>query len=113
MEVTVNRPLVGVIACVCALIGAGLWLLAGESAGLWSGTFVRVGTVMAALWFALPRSGTILNPTLSVWQLGAVIGTLVLIVRSRLPLRLLIPGAILLAVTLLILRPRNSSRTRS
>ena len=52
----ISRTRVGVIAIAC-LVLAGLLKFAGpEQAGLMSALF-RVGTVMAALWLALPPKG--------------------------------------------------------
>jgi len=52
-----HRPTVGIIALVL-IVGAvvlGIWKPLGEDNPIWLSACVRVGTVMGALWLALPQ----------------------------------------------------------
>ncbi|MBI1345122.1 hypothetical protein GC163_02420 [bacterium] len=118
-EIPVNRTLVGCLAVGCLVIGGLLeWLVANDAAGLWTGAFVRVGVVLAALWLALPsRTREAAWARVPLWKvLGTAVG-LLLIIRSRIPFQLLIPAGILFGIIWIVLRPRPprypSARFRS
>ncbi len=63
-KITINRPLVGLIALACLGLSLGLWfkgsvepdddMVMGGGAGA---AFFRVGLLMSALWLALPGKG--------------------------------------------------------
>lgn len=114
-QVPVNRNLVGLIALGCGVIGGGWWLLeGGRSAPAMPAAFLRVGVVMAAFWLALPsRHREAAWARVNLWNLLGGLLAIVLIARSKFPLKFLIPGLILLTVAILILRPRPKHRPRS
>jgi hypothetical protein len=113
-QVPVNRALVGLIALGCGVIGGGWWALeGGSSAPAMPAAFLRVGVVMAAFWLALPtRHREAAWARVNLWNLLAGLLGLVLIARTKFPLKFLIPGLILLAITILVLRPRPKTRPR-
>jgi hypothetical protein len=72
-----------------------------------------VGVVMAAFWLAMPsRTREAAWARVNLWSLLGVLLAIVLIARTRVPLKFLIPGLILLSVTIMILRPRPKHRPR-
>ncbi len=111
-DVPVNRAMVGVLALVCVGLGAILWLLTGDdTANMWPGAFIRVGAVMGALWLALPtRDREAAWARVSIWNVLGTLLALIVIVRARLPFKLLIPAAVVFAVAILVLRPRQKER---
>jgi hypothetical protein len=112
-NVTLNRPLVGVIAIVCLCAYAGLLLTGGDDSPenrnqMWAGAFGRVGLLMGALWFALPPKGkeaawatvspyTFLGLLLAVWGIAA---------RPKIAIPLLLA----LAIAAYFVKPRNKYR---
>jgi len=111
-KLTVNRPLVGVIAivCLCAALGIGLTHSGDESWVLWQSGFTRVGLVMAAFWFALPSPGrqaawANMSPRTGI---AAVMAVVALAVRPKAA----IPVLIVLAIVGLLLRPRPKRRPK-
>ncbi|MFG0333422.1 MAG: hypothetical protein ACF8TS_08685, partial [Maioricimonas sp. JB049] len=52
-QVAVNRTLVGIIAVVCLLAGAVIFVMDSYH-NVWCGAFVRTGLLMGAFWLALP-----------------------------------------------------------
>lgn len=114
-NVPVNRNLVGILAVACLVLGA-LTFWAGDSssthsANLWPGAFVRVGTVLAAFWLALPTPSRE-----AAWARVPVVNVLVgiivviLVARSRIPLNMLIPAGIIMMIVWVVLRPRPPRR---
>jgi hypothetical protein len=111
-QVPVNRQLVGVLALVCVGI-AGVFLVTGAEgpSELWQGAFFRVGIVLAAFWLALPsRTREAAWARISLWNLVGVLAVILLVARARVPLKLLVPGALVFALALTLLRPRRKSR---
>lgn len=115
-KVTVNRPLVGIIALACVGTSVGLYFagsqteessVAVEGAGP---AFFRVGLLMAALWLALPPKGQ--DAAWATVTPGTMIGLVLAIfavVRMRWMAIPLVIGAALIAV---MLRPRARFRPR-
>lgn len=113
-QVPVNRSLVGVITLSCAAIG-GLWWLweGGASATAMPAAFLRVSVVMAAIWLAMPtRNREAAWARVNLWNLLGMLLALIVVARTRVPLKFLIPGLMLLAVAIMILRPRPKTRPR-
>ncbi|MDZ4689167.1 MAG: hypothetical protein SH850_29170 [Planctomycetaceae bacterium] len=113
-QVPLNRALVGCIALGC-LVAGGLWWAweRGEAPGLWPGAFLRVGLVMGAFWLAMPtHTREAAWARVSIWNLIGGIAALVVIARTKFPIKILIPGLMILAVTILVLRPRPKARPR-
>jgi hypothetical protein len=113
-QVPVNRSLVGLIALGCAGIGGLWWLLeGGDGPRLWPAAFLRVSVVMAAVWLAMPsRHREAAWARVNLWNLLGVLLAIIVVARTRLPLKFLIPGLILLAAAIMILRPRPKTRPR-
>ena len=123
-RITVNRPMVGIIALLCLVGAAGMWIFELQSAGdssaaasadeesesatqwpLILAAFTRIGLVMGALWIALPRGqrNVEVSPKAFIIGLGAIIGV---VVRPR----FFIPLLIVLAVLAKVLRPKDKNR---
>jgi hypothetical protein len=112
--VPVNRTAVGVMALACLTVALAIepWTADSSNFALWQSALGRVGVVMGALWLALPgRNQEGASWNLSPKFLGGVLVAMILTIR--IPPRLLIPGAIVLGVILLVLRPRPKRRPRS
>ena len=110
-SVPLNRTTVGLIAlgCLAATILLEPWTQESSNLTLWQAALGRVGIVMAALWLAMPgRNQPAAWANLSPRFLGFVL--LGLIATIRVPLRLLLPGAVVLGVLFLVLRPRPKKR---
>ncbi len=113
--IPINRVSIGCIAIGCWLLAGLIWWAGWESQGaLWQGALSRVGVVMAAFWIAMPtRTREAAWARVSwKWVLGGLVA-LIVIGRSRVPLRFLIPALIVTAVVVLILRPRPKHRPQS
>ncbi len=114
-KVTINRTLVGVLALICLISAAAIWLSrrdAGDTdtnARMWQAAFTRVGLVMAAFWIALPSKGreaawaNISKQSLVVILLG-------LVALTRLKLQIVLPAVVVLLILGSILRPRPKNR---
>ncbi len=113
-EVPVNRALVGILAITCGVLGFITWGLSDPDGGnLWPGAFLRVGTVLGAMWLALPtRSREAAWARVPIWQVLGVVIALLVVVRTRVPLKLLIPAGLAFGFALLVLRPRPKTRPR-
>jgi hypothetical protein len=113
-EVPVNRALVGILALGCVAIGGIWWIFEGSgNVGVWPGSFLRVGLIMGAFWLALPtRTREAAWARISLWNLIGGLLALLLVVRAKLPLRLLLPGVLVLAAAIYVLRPRPKTRPR-
>lgn len=111
-SVPVNRALVGILAIACCGI-AGVMALGGVggASALWQGAFFRVGVVLAAFWLALPsRAREAAWARVPIWQVLGVLLVIVVVARTRVPLKVLIPAVLLFGVALMLLRPRRKSR---
>jgi hypothetical protein len=97
-----HRPTIGILALVLLTAGFLLWVLAEESEDiyLWIGACLRVGAVMATLWFALPQ----LQRMPPVLVTMVVVFCLIVAIRPRLFLL-----AFLIALAYGFLRPRLRS----
>ena len=107
---TINRSLVGAISLV--LLAAALVLSLMGTQEMWAGACLKVGLVMGAFWLALPSLTR--NPELGRISLGTLIGALavaLIIGRTRIPLKIVLPtlGAFVLAVR--VLGPRRTPAT--
>lgn len=114
-KVTLNRPLVGLIALGCLGAAVGLYfsgsystennVVMGTGAGA---AFFRVGLLMAALWLALPSKGreaawaNVTPNTLA----GLFLALLGIAWRPRIA----IPFLLVLGIVGLILKPRGKYR---
>lgn len=105
----INRSLVGLCALVCLGAALALWLFYREHyAAMYA--FLRVGVVLAALWFALP----VLRTTRFLDRLTPlIIGGMVLLAIFQKRFVVLAPLAAALAVLTLVLRPRPKQRPNS
>jgi len=112
-RIPVNRNLVGLCAVLCLATAGGIWLSdpdAGPTENRWAAILaacVRVGLVMAALWFAMPsRKEFYVSPKVFLISFVALVG---IVLRPRVA----IPLLIVLAVLAFFLRPRNKSRKQN
>jgi hypothetical protein len=95
-----HRPTVGVLALVLLALGVALQFGAPEqwNAMAWAGAFIRVGSILGIIWFALPELGT----GKSRWLVVAIVaGVLILALRPR-----YFVLALAIMIALAILRPR-------
>jgi hypothetical protein len=111
-SVPINRPLVGILALVCCgVAGLLMWADPDGSSELWQGAFSRVGVVLAAFWLALPsRTREAAWARVPIWQVAGVMLAIVVVARTRVPLKALLPGLALFGLALMMLRPRRKSR---
>ncbi|MDP1797957.1 MAG: hypothetical protein Q8K78_10765 [Planctomycetaceae bacterium] len=110
--IPVNRWSVGLIAAACfVLAGVVHFTVDSGAAELWEGALSRVGVVMCAVWLAMPTRTRDAAWAHISWQTlaGGLLG-LVMIVRTRVPLKLLIPAALFSAGVYFVLRPRPKTR---
>jgi hypothetical protein len=77
-----NRTLLGILALAC-FVGGVVMLLAGRG-GEVAGALIKVGSVLGALWLALPSITGILSRTPKWVLTAAVIGIIVCVVRPQL-----------------------------
>ncbi|HTN02872.1 hypothetical protein [Planctellipticum variicoloris] len=112
--VPVNRGLLGVLALTCLATAIGLAIARlGGQADLWQGAFMRVGVLLSAIWIALPsRENDPAWANVSIWNLLGGLLALVLVARLRIPLKLILPLAIVATAAILMLRPRAKTRPR-
>jgi len=103
-HLSAKRNLLGIMALACLVTAACLWLFTAdpEHNALLS-VVTRVGIVLGALWLALPVAGTSW-----AWQkVGPIlIIAIALTALAGRTLRYALPISIVLAVALVILRPR-------
>jgi hypothetical protein len=113
-KVTINRPLVGIIALGCMGISLGLYFFGsqtGEATVASEGigpAFFRVGVLMAALWLALPPKGQ--EAAWAKVTPGTLVGlflAILAVVRLRWMAIPLVIGAAIVAV---LFRPRARYR---
>lgn len=109
--VSINRPLVGIIALVL-LLAAGLLTGFGSEGvqGLWAGACLKVGLVMGAFWLALPSITRQAEFGQASWYaLLTTIGLALAVAKTRVPLSVVIPALIAAVLFLRILGPRRSA----
>lgn len=107
-----NRWSIGLIAASCfALAVLVHFTVHSGAAELWEGSLSRVGVVMCAVWLGLPTRTRDAAWAHISWQtLAGVMLGLVMIVRSKVPLKFLIPAALFSAGVYFVLRPRPKTR---
>lgn len=106
-----RRTTVGGISLGCLIAGICMtpWAADSSSVALWQGGLVRGGLLAGAVWLALPgrnheAAWANLSPkTIAFLLMG-------LIVTIRIPLRILVPAALLGGILFLLLRPRPKKR---
>jgi hypothetical protein len=116
-KITINRTLVGVLAIGCLTAAVAIWIFAPTTEGednweMWRGAFTRVGLLMSAFWLALPTSGreaAWANVTPSTF-FGILLAIVALV---RLPLKIVVPVGVLLAIVGAVLRPRPKKRPQN
>lgn len=111
--VTVNRSLVGLIAIVLICAAGVLAVLAGDGQELWSGACLKVGVVMAAFWLALPsfsRNGDLGQASWTA--LLVALGAALIVARTKVPLKIVLPALGVMVVIVRVLRPRNPAPHR-
>ena len=107
-KIPVNRSLVGFLGLTC-LVAAGVIRLVSPDDQLWIGGCIRVGLVVCAFWLALPsrhRDAAWANVSLPT-VFGIVVGLLAL---TRIPMKIVVPIFIFVAVLIVVLRPRSKTR---
>ena len=102
----VNKPLVGVIGFVCLVTSAVCLVYYPEQSSL-QGSTMRVGIVMLALFFVLPKRGENAR-----WNriLPVFVGLVGLIAFSKRMILVILPLLLVIGVMLTILRPRDKVR---
>lgn len=113
-KIKVNRTLVAVIALCCLGSAAAIWIAAPseDNWDMWQAAFTRIGLVMSAFWLALP-SGDREAAWASVTP-STLIGILLAVIALvRLPLRIVLPLCVVLAIIGLVLRPRPKKRPQN
>jgi len=109
-KITVNRPLVGIIALTC--LGTALYLFVSESEQpMWLAAFVRVGLVMSALWLALPsknREAAWARMSPKTFA-GVSIALFALVARPQI-MKFMLPLLLVIGVLCYVLRPRGKQR---
>ena len=106
-KIPVNRTLVGFLGLTC-LVAAGVIWLVSPSEQLWMAGCIRVGLVVCAFWLALPtrhRDAAWANVSIPT-VVGIVVGLLVL-ARLKIPMKVVIPVFILVAILTVFIRPRS------
>lgn len=103
-HLSAKRKLLGIMALACLASGVCLWMFTAdpEQSALLS-VVTRVGIVLGALWLALPTAGTNW-----AWQKAGpvLIIAIALTALAGRRLRYALPVAIVLAIVLVVLRPR-------
>ena len=106
--------MVGAIGLGLLLTSAALAVSGAEGTmELWAGACLKVGVVMLAFWLALPsltRHDAL--GTTSVTTLMGVLVAALLVVRTRVPLYLVLPVVGAVVVVLRVLRPRGAASNR-
>ncbi|MDB5390206.1 MAG: hypothetical protein JWM11_5852 [Planctomycetaceae bacterium] len=102
----INRPLVGVIGAVCLLISGICFAFYHEHETL-QGSTMRVGIVMTALFFVLPKESENAR-----WErlLPIIVGTVLLIAFSKKMIIAILPMLLVIGVLMTVLRPRDKFR---
>jgi hypothetical protein len=110
--VTVNRSLVGIIAVVL-LAGWGVMSLfeSEGSLAMWAGACLKVGLVMAAFWLALPSLTRNSEFGQASWMsLIVAIGVALVVARTKVPLKIILPTLVAFVFVVRILGPRRNSQ---
>ena len=111
-KVTLNRPLVGIIALGC--LGAFGYLMTSsfgtpdENLQMWAGAFGRVGLLMGALWLALPSKNH--EAAWADMSPSTLIGLILGIAWIAWKPKVAIPFLLILGVLAFFLRPRDKYR---
>ena len=106
-QITVSRPLVGVIALTCFVSAAAIALFDSWQDNMWCAAFVRVGLLMGAFWLALPsRSREAAWANVSPYTIVGALVAVFVVARWRSAL----PIVIAVVVIGLMLRPKNRRR---
>jgi hypothetical protein len=110
--VPVNRALVGWLAIGCGVMALVMAVTGIEgSAALWQGAFSRVGVVLAAFWLALPsRTRDAAWARIPLWNVAGLVLVLLAVARLKVPLKVLLPMAVVFGIGFLLLRPRVKAR---
>lgn len=110
--VPVNRPLVGAVALGCIGLSLFLWWLEPEDGtSLLQSAFLRVGLLLIVAFLALPTSANDQAwARITIWKLFAILGGMLIVVQTKIPLRFILPALAVAALTILILRPRPKTR---
>lgn len=104
---TINRALVGVISLVLLAAAAILSLM--DTQEMWAGACLKVGLVMGAFWLALPSFTR--NSELGRVSLATLLGALavaLIIGRTRVPLKIVLPTLAAFVFAVRILGPRRT-----
>ncbi len=106
--------MVGVIGIVL-LVAAAVLVLIGVDGTLeiWAGACLKVGLVMMAFWLALPsvtRNENLGKASLST--VGAVLVGALIVARTKVPLKIILPVLAVAVVALRVLRPRGPGSNR-
>ena len=104
----INKPLVAVLAVICLATGGTMAIFTPDQPAV-VGAFLRVGAVMAALYFALPRPGEQVRLAKFAPMIVVVV---VLIALTRRMFLAILPLIIVLAVLGILLRPKPKKRPR-
>lgn len=99
-----QRGLIGWLALVGLLGGGLLCLLSEAQQGGAGGSLLRVGVVLGSLWLALPDQYVPGTKVFSLWQGGALLLVMVLVVKRPL---VVIPVLMILGALSLFARPRR------
>ena len=102
----INKPLVGIIGATCLVASAVCFLWFPEQSAAQSAT-LRIGIVMLALFFALPKSGEHVR-----WErLAPIIVVSVLIIGLAKKMTLVIlPMLVVIGILLTLFRPKSKPR---
>lgn len=101
----INRPLVGILAIV-GLVG-GIVLAFRSFDDPWAGSLIRVGILLAVLWFCLaPTKQPVAKAPASSWLTMGLAGFALLAIRSRKPGMFFLVGLVF-AVVAFVVRPRQ------
>jgi di/tricarboxylate transporter len=110
LRIRINRLGVGVVAGLCLLAAAVLWVLrfqTGADESRWDGALgacTRIGLFLGAVWIALPRTSRSIDVPLKVLVL-VVAGLVGIVLRPR----LFLPVTIVVGLLVLVLMPRNKA----
>lgn len=99
-----KRLLVGILSVVCLVLSAILWIFGTDPQNSpLVGSLVRVGVVLGALWFALPRKGESV-----VWSKALFPGVAIVVAMAflRRAAWWILPLAVVVGIALVLLRPK-------
>jgi hypothetical protein len=107
-DFALKRRLVGLIAIGCFVMAGVLWLSGTDPrANPVLASLPRVGIVLATLWYALPRDGANFVWSRALAPVLIVIGLMALLRRAA---WWILPASVLVALALVIIRPKKRSR---